>query len=98
MTEKNRNEMATEEMDTVDTVEISDDSANAEDAPEVAFNEENEIEDNSPPAVNYLDPTLFKEVRTVTREDLDSSAEQTEISEDVQNKYLGSISKISEKL
>ena len=96
MTQKKTSELVVEEMDVVNTADVSDDSANAEDAPAITLNEENEIEDNLPPAVDYLDPTLFKEIRTITREDLDSSVEQTEVSEDIQDQYLGSISKISE--
>jgi len=96
MTEKKTSELVVEEMDVVNTADVSDDSANAEDAPAIALNEENEIEDNLPPAVDYLDPTLFKEIRTITREDLDSSVEQTEVSEDIQDQYLSSISEISE--
>ena len=96
MTQKKTSELVVEEMDVVNTAEVSDDSANAEDAPAVALNEENEIVDNLLPAVDYLDPTLFKDIRTITREDLDSSVEQTEVSEDIQDQYLGSISEISE--
>ena len=96
MTLKKTSELIVEEMDVVNTAKVSDDSANAEDAPAVALNEEDEIEDNLPPAVDYLDPTLFKKIRTITREDLDSSVEQTEISEDIQDQYLSSISEISE--
>ncbi len=96
MTQKKTSELVVEEMDVVNTAEVSDDSANAEDAPAVALNEENEIEENLLPAVDYLDPTLFKDIRTITREDLDSSVEQTEVSEDIQDQYLGSISEISE--
>ncbi len=96
MTQKKTSELVVEEMDVVNTAEVSDDSANAEDAPAITLNEENEIEDNLPPAVDYLDPTLFKEIRTITREDLDSSVEQTEVSEDIHAQYLGSISEISE--
>ena len=96
MTQKKTSELVVEEMDVVNTAEVSDDSANAEDAPAVALNEENEIEDNLLPAVDYLDPTLFKDIRTITREDLDSSVEQSEVSEDIQDQYLGSISEISE--
>ena len=96
MTQKKTNELVVEEMDVVNTAEVSDDSANAEDAPAVALNEENEIEDNLLPAVDYLDPTLFKDIRTITREDLDSSVEQSGVSEDIQDQYLGSISEISE--
>ena len=83
-------------MDVVNTAEVSDNSANAEDVPVVAINEENEIEDNLPPAVDYLDPTLFKDIRTITKADLDSSVKQTEVSENIQDQYLGSISEISE--
>jgi len=96
MTQKKTSELVVEEMDVVNTAEVSDDSANAEDAPAVALNEENEIEDNLPPAVDYLDPTLFKDIRTITREDLDSSVEQSGVSEDIQDQYLSSISEISE--
>ena len=96
MTQKKTSELVVEEMDVVNTAEVSDDSANAEEAPAVALNEENEIVDNLLPAVDYLDPTLFKDIRTITREDLDSSVEQTEVSEDIQDQYLGSISEISE--
>ena len=96
MTQKKTSELVIEEMDEVNTAEVSDDSANAEDAPAVALNEENEIVDDLLPAVDYLDPTLFKDIRTITREDLDSSVEQSEVSEDIQDQYLGSISEISE--
>ena len=96
MTQKKTSELVVEEMDVVNTAEVSDNSANAEDVPVVAINEENEIEDNLPPAVDYLDPTLFKDIRTITREDLDSSVEQSGVSEDIQDQYLGSISEISE--
>ena len=96
MTQKKTSELVVEEMDVVNTAEVSDDSANAEDAPAVALNEENEIVDNLLPAVDYLDPTLFKDIRTITREDLDSSVEQTKVSEDIHDQYLGSISEISE--
>jgi len=96
MTQKKTSELVVEEMDVVNTAEVSDDSANAEDAPAVALNEENEIEDNLLPAVDYLDPTLFKDIRTITREDLDSSVEQSGVSEDIQDQYLSSISEISE--
>jgi len=96
MNQKKTSELVVEKMDVVNTAEVSDDSANAEDAPAVALNEENEIVDDLLPAVDYLDPTLFKDIRTITREDLDSSVEQTEVSEDIQDQYLGSISEISE--
>ena len=96
MTQKKTSELVVEEMDVVNTAEVSDNSANAEDVPVVAINEENEIEDNLPPAVDYLDPTLFKDIRTITKADLDSSVKQTEVSENIQDQYLGSISEISE--
>jgi len=96
MNQKKTSELVVEKMDVVNTAEVSDDSANAEDAPAVALNEENEIVDDLLPAVDYLDPTLFKDIRTITREDLDSSVEQSEVSEDIQDQYLGSISEISE--
>ena len=96
MTQKETSELVVEEMDVVNTAEVNDNSANAEDVPVVAINEENEIEDNLPPAVDYLDPTLFKDIRTITKADLDSSVKQTEVSENIQDQYLGSISEISE--
>ena len=96
MTQKKTSEMVVEEMEVVNTAEVSDDSANAEDAPAVVLNEENEIVDDLLPAVDYLNPTLFKDIRTITREDLDSSVEQSGVSEDIQDQYLGSISEISE--
>ena len=96
MTQKETSELVVEEMDVVDTAETSDNSAGAEDVPVVTINEENEIEDNLPPAVDYLDPTLFKDIRTITKADLDSSVKQTEVSENIQDQYLGSISEISE--
>ena len=96
MTQKETSELAVEEMDVVNTAEVNDNSADAEDVPVVTINEENEIEDNLPPAVDYLDPTLFKDIRTITKADLDSSVKQTEVSENIQDQYLGSISEISE--
>ncbi len=96
MTQKETSELVVEEMEVVDTAETSDNSAGAEDVPVVTINEENEIEDNLPPAVDYLDPTLFKDIRTITKADLDSSVKQTEVSDNIQDQYLGSISEISE--
>ena len=96
MTQKKTSELVVEEMDVVNTAEVSDDSANADDTPAVDLNEENKIEDNLPPEMDYLDTTLFKDIRTITKEDLDSSLEQTEVSKDIQDQYLGSISEISE--
>ena len=96
MTQKETSELVVEEMEVVDTAETSDNSAGAEDLPVVTINEQNEIEDNLPLAVDYLDPTLFKDIRTITKADLDSSVKQTEVSENIQDQYLGSISEISE--
>ena len=96
MTQKETSELVVEEMEVVDTAETSDNSAGAEDVPVVTINEQNEIEDNLPLAVDYLDPTLFKDIRTITKADLDSSVKQTEVSENIQDQYLGSISEISE--
>jgi len=96
MTKKNTSGLVFEESDVVDAAEVSDEFANAEDAPAVALNEEDEIEESLPPAVDYLDPTLFKEIRTVTREDLDSSVEQTQVPVDIKEQYFRSISEISE--
>ena len=96
MTQKDTSELVVEKMDVVNTTETSDNSAGAKDVSVVAINEENEIEDNLPPAVDYLDPTLFKDIRTITKADLDSSVKQTEVSENIQDQYLGSISEISE--
>ena len=96
MTQKETSELVVEDMDVVNTAEVKDNSANAEDVPVVTINEEKEIEDNLPPAVDYLDPTLFKDIRTITKADLDSSVKQTEVSENIQDQYLGSISEISE--
>ena len=96
MTQKETSELVVEDMDVVNTAEVKDNSANAEDIPVVTINEEKEIEDNLPPAVDYLDPTLFKDIRTITKADLDSSVKQTELSENIQDQYLGSISEISE--
>ena len=96
MTQKETSELVVEDMDVVNTAEVKDNSANAEDVPVVTINEEKEIEDNLPPAVDYLDPTLFKDIRTITKADLESSVKQTEVSENIQDQYLGSISEISE--
>ncbi len=96
MNQKDTSELVVEKMDVVNTTETSDNSAGAEDVPVVTINEQNEIEDNLPLAVDYLDPTLFKDIRTITKADLDSSVKQTEVSDNIQDQYLGSISEISE--
>ena len=96
MSQKKTSKLVVEEMDVINTTEISDDFANADDASAVALNEKNKIEDNLPPAVDYLDIKLFKDIRTITREDLDSGLEQFEVSKEIQDQYLGSISEISE--
>ena len=56
MTQKKTSELVVEEMDVVNTAEVSDDSANADDAPAVALNEENKIEDNLP-CLLYTSPS-----------------------------------------
>ena len=85
MIQKETSELVVEEMEVVDTAETSDNSAGAEDVPVVTINEQNEIEDNLPLAVDYLDPTLFKDIRTLTKADLDSSVKQTEVSDNIQD-------------
>ena len=59
MTQKKTSEMVVEEMDAVNTAEVSEDSANAEDAPAVALNVENEIVDDLIPAEDYLFHTII---------------------------------------
>jgi len=46
--------------------------------------------------VNYLDPDLFKDIKTVGLEDLQPTQEEQDISDDLKEKYLGTFSDISE--
>ena len=48
MTQKETSELVDEEMKVVNTAEVNDNSADAEDVPVITINEENEIEDNLP--------------------------------------------------
>jgi len=46
--------------------------------------------------VNYLDPDLFKDIKTVGLEDLQPTQEEQDITDDLKEKYLGTFSDISE--
>ncbi len=48
------------------------------------------------PLADYLDPDLFKDIKTVNAEDVHSGHSSEEVPEEVKNQYLGTFSDISE--
>ncbi|MFQ6613395.1 MAG: 30S ribosomal protein S1 [Fidelibacterota bacterium] len=64
----------------------------AEEQPETAAAEEK----TEPAPINYLDPDLFNDVKTVGVEELQTSQEEEEISDELKEQYLGTFSDISE--
>jgi len=98
MSEENKNELTIEEEE-VSVSDSSNDSNIVDDLPLVAIDNENENDNvSSPPDIqlDYLNPKLFEDIRTVDINDLISSADESSVKDEVKEQYLGSISDISE--
>lgn len=85
MSEEQNQKLVAEEAETAAAAEVSVDQASGESTPAAVT-----------PPKNYLDPSLFNEVRTVKFADLDDSGDTESVPQEVQNKYLGTFHDISE--
>ena len=95
MSEENKNELTIEEEE-VNISDSSNDSNNLEDLPLVAVDNENDKGSISNIQIDYLNPKLFEDIRTVDINDLLSNTDESSIKDEVKDQYLGSISDISE--
>ena len=95
MSEINKNELTIEEGE-VNIADSSKDSKNLEDLPLVTVDKENDKDSESDIEIDYLNPKLFEEIRTININDLVSSSDESSIKDEVKDQYLGSISDISE--
>ena len=95
MSEENKNELTIEEEE-VNISDSSNDSNNLEDLPLVAVDNKNDKGSTSDIQIDYLNPKLFEDIRTVDINDLLSNTDESSIKDEVKDQYLGSISDISE--
>ena len=96
MSEENKNELTIEEEE-VSVSDSSNDSNIVDDLPLVAIDNENDnVSSPSDIQLDYLNPKLFEDIRTVDINDLISSADESSVKDEVKEQYLGSISDISE--
>ena len=96
MSEENKNELTIEEEE-VSVSDSSNDSNIVDDLPLVTIDNENDtISSASDIQLDYLNPKLFEDIRTVDINDLISSADESSVKDEVKEQYLGSISDISE--
>ena len=96
MSEENKNELTIEEEE-VNVSDSSNDSNIVDDLPLVTIDNENDnVSSPSDIQLDYLNPKLFEDIRTVDINDLISSADESSVKDEVKEQYLGSISDISE--
>ena len=96
MSEENKNELTIEEEE-VSVSDSSNDSNIVDDLPLVTIDNENDnVSSASDIQLDYLNPKLFEDIRTVDINDLISSAAESSVKDEVKEQYLGSISDISE--
>ncbi|MBC8400346.1 MAG: 30S ribosomal protein S1 [Candidatus Marinimicrobia bacterium] len=87
MTETKQPEQIVEEITEDISKVISEEVQGADDSPAT------EIEK---PEINYLNPQLFDSVRVISKRELDESVVDTDISQEIKEKYFNTISDISE--
>ena len=95
MSEENKKELTIEEEE-VNIPDSSNDSNNLEDLPLVAIDNEDDKSSTSDILLDYLNPKLFEDIRTIDINDLISSTDEFSVKDEVKDQYLGSISDISE--
>ena len=95
MSNENKNELTIEEEE-VKVSDSSNDSNNLEDLPLVTTDKENIKDRISDIQIDYLNPKLFEDIRTINIDELASSTDGSLIKDEVKDQYLGSISDISE--
>ena len=95
MSEKNKKELTIEE-EKISFIDSSNDSNNLEDLPLVTIDNEDDESSTSDIQLDYLDPKLFEDIRTIDVDDLISSTDEFSVKDEIKDQYLGSISDISE--
>ena len=95
MSEENKKELTIEE-EKISLIDSSNDSNNLEDLPLVTIDNEDDESSTSDIQLDYLDPKLFEDIRTIDVDDLISSTDEFSVKDEIKDQYLGSISDISE--
>jgi len=95
MSEENKKELTIEEEE-VNISDSSNDSNNLEDLPLVAIDIDDDKGSTSDILLDYLNPKLFEDIRTIDINDLISGTDEFSVKDEVKDQYLGSISDISE--
>ena len=95
MSEENKKELTIEEEE-LNISDSSNDSNNLEDLPLVAIENKDDKSSASDIQLDYLNPKLFEDIRTIDINDLISSTDEFSVKDEVKDQYLGSISDISE--
>ena len=95
MSEENKKQL-TIEGDEVKLADSSNDSNHLEDLPLVATDANNDKSSTSDIQIDYLNPKLFEDIRTIDIDDLISSTDEFSVKDEIKDQYLGSISDISE--
>ena len=95
MSEENKKQL-TIEGDEVKLADSSNDSNHLEDLPLVATDANDDKSSTSDIQLDYLNPKLFDDIRTIDIDDLISSTDEFSVKDEIKDQYLGSISDISE--
>ena len=95
MSEENKKQL-TIEGDEVKLADSSNDSNHLEDLPLVATDANDDKSSTSDIQLDYLNPKLFEDIRTIDIDDLISSTDEFSVKDEIKDQYLGSISDISE--
>ena len=95
MSEENKKQL-TIEGDEVKLADSSNDSNHLEDLPLVATDAKDDKSSTSDIQLDYLNPKLFEDIRTIDIDDLISNTDEFSVKDEIKDQYLGSISDISE--
>jgi len=95
MSEENKKQL-TIEGDEVKLADSSNDSNHLEDLPLVATDAKDDKSSTSDSQLDYLNPKLFEDIRTIDIDDLISNTDEFSVKDEIKDQYLGSISDISE--
>ncbi len=74
------------------SVDIVEEESTVEETPEVELTSNGTSDKNT----NYLDPELFSDIRTITREEIDEAEINEDITDELKGKYENSLAEISE--
>lgn len=84
------------------SVDIATEEVAVEETPEVETQEEETLEMETPSngksdiKINYLDPQLFNDIRTISRQEIDEAEINEDVSDELKGKYENSLAEISE--